>query len=124
MPIATTVDEDTHRISAVATGIMSAAELFTFESAYRIGQYRRYRVLFDARDAGPETTWQDISSLAQALADDAREMGPPGAMAIVATGATLDRARHFEALCHSAGLRAIRVFDQVEPARRWLDAIR
>jgi hypothetical protein len=118
--ISVTVDDVDELLTAVASGHVQAAEIFAFVATHRVGRYRTYRLLFDAREAEPHAGPEDVQTLADRISEDTTAFGQRGATAIVARGRALEFARQYEALCQGAGVHVIRTFVDLDEAEAWL----
>jgi hypothetical protein len=120
MPINVDRDDDLMRMTARATGLVLPAELLEFLRTERSGQQAHYQLLFDARTAETQARPADVQMVVDQVVGGTP--GPPsrGPAAIVAAGNVLELARMYEALCHGAGLHVVRVFVDIDDAKRWL----
>jgi hypothetical protein len=120
MAIDVTIDHDAHQVTAVASGTVSAADVFAFVDEYRNGPSRTYALLFDARTAQPMARFHDVALMAEAMKRRTLTAAPRGAVAIVGGESTIEFARQYEALCREAGVDVIRAFDRIDDAKAWL----
>jgi len=122
MPIAVTRDDQQKLITAVGTGKITAEDIFAFVHEHRAGILRTYRLLVDGRKANVLAQLADANRPANEVATDTRLSGGRGPTAIVASTAIYLLAHAYETFAHGAGVHVIRVFRDIDDARRWLMA--
>jgi len=120
MPIVVDRDDARRRLTATATGVLTAAEVMAFVDTQRAGDLRQYALLFDARQASTRARPADAVQLAERVALDAEATGSRGPAAIVAGDGLFELATLYETYCHGAGVHVIRVFRERDDAERWL----
>ena len=118
MPIKVKIDHDTRWVEAVAEGELSLEDIEVFLDAVIVGDALPYRKLFDAREAEPRLSDDDVMVLgARVSAYEVHD--PRGPVAAVAMGkeasALLQRFMNL-----GGAPRPMRLFGTIEDARRWL----
>ena len=118
MPIHFTIDHDKRHVEAQAKGETGLEDVENFLDAVVLQGALPYRKLFDAREAQPQLSDDDVMVLGARVSAYA-EMEPRGPIATIAPpGAAADVIRRFMNLGGAA--RAIRLFDSIDEARKWL----
>ena len=121
MPVEWTRDDARRLFTAVATGPLILAEVLVMTQTYRIGEYRPYKLLFDASAATTDARTPEVRSLVAGIGAAARESAR-GPVAVVATDSVLyGMARMYQTLAEEVGVSNIRVFRTVADAEEWLD---
>jgi len=118
MPVRFTIDHDKRYVTVRATGVVLLDEVLDYFDALVTQNAMPYRKLFDAREAQPQLSDDDVMVLGARVSAYA-EMEPRGPIATIAPpGAAADVIRRFMNLGGAA--RAIRLFDSIDEAREWL----
>ena len=118
MPVTFTIDHDKRYVTVRATGVVLLDEVLDCFDALVTQNAMPYRKLFDAREAQPQLSDDDVMVLGARVSAYA-EMEPRGPIATIAPpGAAADVIRRFMNLGGAA--RAIRLFDSIDEARKWL----
>jgi hypothetical protein len=85
MPIAISRDDERARLTAVASGELTLAELVAFIKTERAGPLVRYALLFDLRAATVNFTQQHVGALADVVGSIKVRFGVRAPVAIVAS---------------------------------------
>ena len=120
MPTNWTIDHNSRMLTAVAEGAVTRVELEDYLAAVVKAGTMSYRKLFDGRDADVAMSDEELIAIGARLRAY-QATGPMGPLTIVVAGETTQGlARLFGAL--AAADRAIKLFREREPARRWIEA--
>jgi hypothetical protein len=118
MPVRFTIDHVGRYVTVRAEGIVVLDEILDYFDALVTQDAMPYRKLFDARDAEPRLSDDDVMVLGARVSAYA-ELEPRGPIATIASpGAAADVLRRFMNLGGAA--RAIKLFHSIEQARKWL----
>jgi hypothetical protein len=118
MPVRFTIDHDERYVTVRAEGIVVLDEILDYFDALVTQNAMPYRKLFDARDAEPRLSDDDVMVLGARVSAYA-ELEPRGPIAAIASPvAAADVLRRFMNLGGAA--RAMRLFHSIDEARKWL----
>ena len=118
MPVRFTIDHTERYVTVRAEGIVVLDEILDYFDALVTQDAMPYRKLFDARDAEPRLSDDDVMVLGARVSAYA-EMEPRGPIAAIASpGPAANVLRRFMNLGGAA--RAMRLVHSVEEARKWL----
>jgi hypothetical protein len=107
-----------------ATGVMSPSEVVAFIRKERAGEYRRYRLLFDATGATMRARPADLELWVTAVKEVVAREGPRAPVALVGTTESLlSFVEAYAQRCQELGVATIRVFRGVDAARAWLETV-
>jgi hypothetical protein len=118
MPVRFTIDHVERYVTVRAEGIVVLDEILDYFDALVTQDAMPYRKLFDARNAEPRLSDDDVMALGARVSAYA-ELEPRGPIAAVAPpGEAANVLRRFMNLGGAA--RAMRLFHSVDQARKWL----
>jgi len=121
MGISVERDDERKQFVAVATAPLTLAEILRFMSTHRVGQYRRYSLMFDVGDFFALSP-ADVRTLGDHVGSLTRREGERGRTAIVGSGdAVFSLLNLYETASDIAGV-TIRAFRDRTSAQRWLDS--
>jgi hypothetical protein len=121
MPIAISRDDARARLTAVASGELTLAELVAFIKTERAGPLVRYALLFDLRAATMNFTQQHVGALADVVGSIKVRFGERAPVAIVASSdPVFGLMRMYQTLCEIGGVQDIGVFRDLLAAEVWL----
>ena len=120
MPIYWTIDSRKRTVDVVAEGEVSMADAMAFFDAVEGADALPYSKLLDGTRACAAMTPEDLLSIIVRIRG-LHALGTMGALAVVATA---EQAQRIARLLGAAAVadRPMKVFDDVKPARRWLEA--
>lgn len=118
MPITVSVDSHSRIVRAVATGMISVADVLAFLPTARPGKLRSYGLLVDATGARTSIIGSEMSEIVQeSRATIAR--GSSGPIGIVANRSIVGLARMYAMLLEPSPVR-MRIFAESGYAESWL----
>lgn len=118
MPLHWTVQSQLKLVTAVADGEVSSADFDNFFKMIKGTNVGSWRQLYDARAARPALTFEDVHTLGVRIraADAAQTVGPLAFVMPDPGWPQLGRLLGFLA----AAKRPMRLFQDIQPARKWL----
>jgi hypothetical protein len=121
MGISVARDDNRKRFTAVATSPLTVAEILRFMSTHRVGEYRRYSMLFDVEKYFTLSA-AEIRTLSDHVGSLSHREGERGRTAIVASdGRAFELVSQYASESNRAGV-AIRAFRDPDTALHWLDS--
>ena len=122
MPIDSKFDHEKRIVAATARGVVRLQDLLDYFDGVALNDAAAYRKLFDAREMVPQLSDDDFMIVAARVSAYAR-FEPRGAIAAVATAPEVIVALRRYANFHGGEDRPVRLFDTIESAIAWLDAL-
>jgi hypothetical protein len=111
-----------NRLSAAATGTVTLEDLKHFIATCRTDQQRTFPLLLDLSQAQTDMATADVQHLASHLAEEIRNTGPRGRVAVYApSDAVFGVLRMVIAYCEQVGVTHVAVFRSLSEAETWLD---
>jgi hypothetical protein len=120
MPLHWTIDSRSRTVEIVADGDVSVAEAQAYFDAVEGAGALSYNKLLDGIRGRAVMTPEELMSLVVRIRHQ-HTLGVMGALAVVATPEQSQRLARVLGAAAVAD-RPLRVFDQIKPARRWLEA--
>ena len=118
MPVDYSIDHEKKLVTARAHGLVTLKEILDYFDAVTVQEAASYPKLFDAREAVPQLSDDDVMVLGARVSAYA-EFDPRGAVAAVAT--TAEASAALQRLMNLGNAdRPMRLFTTVEEARNWL----
>ena len=118
MPVDFAFDHDNRLVVAIAHGRVVLQEILDYFDAVTINEAASYAKLFDAREAEPELSDDDVMVLGARVSAYAA-YDPRGAVAAVAvTVEARDAVRRY--MNFAGASRPMRLFVSIDDARQWL----
>lgn len=113
------IESRTQRVTITADGDFTRADVESYLKAVEASGAVTWSKLFDGRFSRSAMSQEDMLALG-ALFRSYHVRGPVGPLAVVVADAQVDRVNRLLGILATAD-RPMRVFRELEPARRWID---
>lgn len=116
-----TIDSRDHLVVAVADGDVTRAEIEHYLHVLDGANAMGYRKLFDASNGDTSMSADDLLAIGVQIRDRHSKGGTLGPLAIVMPSDKSELISRILGILAAAD-RPMRVFESIEPARRWIDS--
>lgn len=120
MPLHWTIDSRERLVTAVAEGDVTRVEVENYLQVLEGANAMGYRKLFDGSAGDTSMTPEDLLAIGVRIRDGHNKGGPFGPLALVLPVDKTELVSRVLGILAAAD-RPMRVFDSIEPARRWID---
>ncbi len=121
MPLHWTVDSKERLVTAIADGHVTLEEVEDYIRMMNGAGTQSYRKLFDGSRGETDMTPEDMLAIGARLRER-HASGKPGPLALVIPPDKADLVSRVLGILAAAD-RPMRVFSEVEPARRWIESL-
>ncbi|MBN9541045.1 MAG: hypothetical protein BGN99_08745 [Alphaproteobacteria bacterium 65-37] len=122
MPLHWTIDSRERLVFAVADGDVTRAEVENYLQVLEGANAMSYRKLFDASAGDTSMSPEDLLAIGVRIREGHARGGPLGPLALVLPADKTELVSRVLGILAAAD-RPMRVFDSLEPARRWIDGL-
>jgi hypothetical protein len=122
MPLHWTIDSRERLVTAVAEGDVTRVEVENYLQVLEGANAMSYRKLFDGSAGDTTMGPEDLLAIGVRIRDGHNKGGPFGPLALVLPADKTELVSRVLGILAAAD-RPMRVFDSVEPARRWIDGL-
>lgn len=120
MPLQWTIDAQSRTVDVVARDLVTMPDVMAFLGAIEEAAALPYSMLFDGSEGRSEMTGEEMMAIVARIRGQ-HGLSVVGALAVVANR---EQAHQFARVLGAAAVadRPMKVFDDLKPARRWLEA--
>ncbi|MBR2813121.1 MAG: hypothetical protein IKE60_00620 [Reyranella sp.] len=122
MPLHWTIDSRERLVFAVADGDVTRAEVENYLQVLEGANAMSYRKLFDGSAGDTSMSPEDLLAIGVRIREGHARGGPLGPLALVLPADKTELVSRVLGILAAAD-RPMRVFDSLEPARRWIDGL-